>query len=367
MRTLRACAFLALLPAAAAAGWLDGFRDPDDGRLDLSEWLLERRGVLPVPIVITEPAVGYGGGLGGLFFRRAEREGVAGPAGARTPPDVYAIGAAGTENGTRGAAAGGMVSFDQDRYRWRGGIARVSMNLDFFGAGGDRPPLAYNLDGWGSVQQAMMRLGRSDAWLVGRWNYVDLANSFRSEGDPRIGTLERASRVSGLGVSLEQDSRDNIFTPSRGWKGSLELTWYDPDWGSDTQFQTYRAHAFGYWPVGKSLVLAARGDLRSAEGRVPFYMLPYVDLRGVPALRLQDRHTAALETEARWNLDARWSLVGFVGAGRAWGGDGGTDTISRGAGFRYLIARRLGLYVGVDWAWSTQDRAWYLQVGSAWR
>jgi hypothetical protein len=45
----------------------------------------------------------------------------------------------------------------------------------------------------------------------------------------------------------------------------------------------------------------------------------------------------------------------------------GTDTVARGVGFRYLIARRLGLYVGVDVAKSTQDHGIYLQVGSAWR
>ena len=34
------------------------FRDPEDRRVDVSEWLLERKGVLPVPIIITEPASG---------------------------------------------------------------------------------------------------------------------------------------------------------------------------------------------------------------------------------------------------------------------------------------------------------------------
>jgi len=100
-------------------------------------------------------------------------------------------------------------------------------------------------------------------------------------------------------------------------------------------------------------------------------MLPFVDLRGVPKARLQDRHTAVLEVEARWNLDARWALIGFFGGGRAWGRAGsfpdGAGAVAKGAGFRYLIARSLGLYMGVDWAWSNVDHAWYIQVGSAWR
>ena len=349
---------------------LKGFLDPEDGQFDLSEWLLDRKGLLPVPIVITEPAVGFGGGLMAVFFRESIREAAGRSSGGRvTPPDIYAIGGAATENGTKAGVAGGLVTFDQDRYRWRGGVARMSANLDFYGVGGRDLPLTYNLDGWASVQHGMKRLGDSDLWAVARWNYLDLQSRFDPESQSaRFGDVVRANRASGLGLSLEVDTRDNIFTPSRGWTGSLDLTWYDPDWGSDTRFQSYRAHAFVYWPATPTLVLAGRIDGRAAEGRVPFYMLPFIDLRGVPALRLQDRRTAVLETEARWNVTPRWALIGFIGAGRAWGtGPSDADTVARGVGFRYLIARRLGLYAGIDYARSTQDDAIYLQVGSAWR
>jgi hypothetical protein len=351
-----------------------GFRDPQDGRLDLSDWLLDRKGVLPVPLLITEPALGLGGGVMALFFRESMRESSqkAQDRGRIAPPDIFALGAMGTDNGTRGAALGGMVSSNDGRYRWRGAVVRPDVNLEFFGVGGRDLGRQFNLEGWVSVQHAMVRLGDSDAWLVGRWNFFDLKNRF----DPGtagglVGTIDRSARSSGLGATLEYDSRDTIFTASRGWKGALDLTFYDPAIGSDQRFQTYRAYAFGYWPLDRSLVLGARADARSSGGTVPFYLLPFVEMRGVPLLRLQDRHTALVETELRWNVDARWALVGFLGAGRAWGTttsfSEGTDTVTKGGGFRYQLARRLGLSMGVDWAWSTQDHGWYLTVGSAWR
>lgn len=368
-----ACALLALAPAARA-NWMDSFRDKEDGRLDLSDWLLDHKGVLPVPLVITEPALGMGGGVMALFFRESMRERAdkAKATGRMAPPDIYGLGAMGTENGTRAAAAGGMVSSEDGRFRWRGALVRTDVNLDFFGIGGRADGLGYNLDGWVSVQHGMVRLGESDLWLVGRWNYFDLKSRF-DIGDPAslVGSIDRASRASGLGVSLEFDTRDNIFTPSRGTKSSVDLTFYDPAIGSDRAFQTYRAYLFHYWPVADSLVLAGRADARSSGGTVPFYLLPYIDMRGVPIGRLQDQHTAVLETELRWNLDARWALVGFLGGGRVWGTttdfSEGTETVSKGVGFRYLLARRLGLYAGIDWAWSTQDHGWYIQIGSAWR
>ena len=216
-----------------------------------------------------------------------------------------------------------------------------------------------------------MRLGRSDFWLGTRWLYLDLKNRFEVEGVPQLNNLERATRASGLGLSLEFDSRDNIFTPSRGWTGSFEATFFDPNWGSDTRFQSYRGYAFVYVPIEREFVIAGRVDGRAVEGQVPFFMLPFVDLRGVPVARLQDRRTGVLETELRWNVTPRWAAIGFIGAGRAWGTttsfSEGTDTTAYGVGFRYLIAKRLGLYAGLDVARSTQDRAVYIQIGSAWR
>jgi hypothetical protein len=40
---------------------------------------------------------------------------------------------------------------------------------------------------------------------------------------------------------------------------------------------------------------------------------------------------------------------------------------THGAGFRYKIARVLGLYAGLDAGWGPDDRAVCVQVGSAWR
>jgi hypothetical protein len=94
-------------------------------------------------------------------------------------------------------------------------------------------------------------------------------------------------------------------------------------------------------------------------------------MRGLAAARYQDEHTALGEIELRWNVTPRWALVGFAGAGRAWGTtesfDEADTIVSRGAGFRYLIARLLGVYMGMDFAWGPDDFAFYIQVGNAWR
>lgn len=370
-----AAALLAGLPALAD----EAFRDPQDGAFDASEFLLDKKGFLPVPVIITEPAVGYGAGAALVFFRESLRERASHvkPGEPLTPPDIYVAALAATENGTKVMGGGGLVTFDQDRYRWRGFVGLPDVNLDFYGVGGQtgtgERKIAYNVDGVISTQQVMRRLGQSNNWIVGRWIYLDLDATFDpSRPQPVLPAPSRNVTSSGLGGSIEHDSRDNFFSAGAGWKGSLEAMFYSPSWASDNEYETYRALAFGYVPVGKDFILGAKGDVRSANGDVPFYQLPFIELRGVPVARYQDRRTLASEFELRWNATPRWSFLGFVGSGRAWGsgdkafGDAGTVT-SGGVGFRYLVARRLGILAGLDIAKSAENTAIYIQAGSAWR
>ena len=51
-----------------SASMMDEFIDPQDGMFDTSHWLAERKGFFPMPIIITEPAVGFGLGAGLLFL-----------------------------------------------------------------------------------------------------------------------------------------------------------------------------------------------------------------------------------------------------------------------------------------------------------
>src|SRR3974390_2493631 len=46
------------------------FRSPDDGWFDVSAFLEEKYGFIPIPLIITEPAVGYGGGAGLTFLSK---------------------------------------------------------------------------------------------------------------------------------------------------------------------------------------------------------------------------------------------------------------------------------------------------------
>src|SRR5687767_8674310 len=90
------------VPEATPPAGTSKFRDPDDGQIDLSRFLATPRNFLPVPLIVTEPAVGYGGGLAGMFLRPRKDAGSEGFA----RPNISIVGGIATENGTWAAFAG---------------------------------------------------------------------------------------------------------------------------------------------------------------------------------------------------------------------------------------------------------------------
>lgn len=372
-------AALALIPARSpAAPWDDeGFRDPVDGRFDASHWLLERKGFLPVPIVITEPAIGYGGGIGLLFFHRnLAAPGEAGKEGrAFVPPDITAAFAMGTENGTRGGGFGHLGYSEGRRWRYFAGAARGSINLAWYGSAGfgggtQSEGRDFNIDGTGGVADLRYRFGDSEWWAGLRYLGSTTKSSFDRERPAEIPPWQYDATISGLGPVVEYDGRDTIFTPSRGVRFYGEALRFLPSLGSDHSFDRWRLALQGFHPLGGRFVLGLRADAQGTSGEPPFYARPFIELRGIPAMRYQGDRVAVLEAEGRFDLDGRWSLVGFAGAGRAAASGGLADAPTRsafGGGVRYFIARALGLHVGMDVARGPEKSAVYLIVGSMWR
>ena len=87
-------------------------------------------------------------------------------------------------------------------------------------------------------------------------------------------------------------------------------------------------------------------------------------------MRYQGEEVLTAEAEYLWGFTPRWSLALFYGAGKTFGvaRDGGENRTESayGAGFRYRLARKLGLQAGIDLAKGPEDTAFYITVGNAW-
>ncbi|WP_143277195.1 BamA/TamA family outer membrane protein [Bordetella genomosp. 1] len=371
-RARRVAALMAALAVQGAAAEGLSWRDPEDGAFDISDFLLHHRGVMPVPALITEPAVGYGGGLMLLYFSESMAEAGA-QAKARgesvAPPNITGVGGMMTENGSRGGGLFHFHTWDGDRYRYLGALAQGRMNLDYYGM--LNRGRSYEIKGTFLVQQLLARIGDSH-WYVGpRYTYMRSETRFTGERATELSRAELDKHIGKAGLVIDYDNRDNMFYPTRGSYGEFEAQFARGWAGSDQDYESYRLRAYTWLPIAQKWTLGLRGDGQTTSGTVPFYAQPYIDLRGVARGRYQDRSVLTGEVELRYALTPRWSLLGFTGVGKAYGNwktFGEASSVSSvGAGFRYLIARKLGLSVGVDVAHSSQQNAFYIQVGSAWR
>jgi hypothetical protein len=343
----------------------------DDGWPDLSTFLDEKYGFLPIAMPITEPAIGYGV-AGGLAF-------ISQPFGAAAKglgrPDVTFVGGFGTENGTWGVAAVDMRHWLDDHVQTIVGFVYASVNLDFHGFGEDgvleNNPIRYNLQPTGGLANVRYRFGDTLLWAGVGYMFAHTEVSADSPEDrPRLPNYEDASNVGGLTLAATFDSRDNFFTPTSGFYAEASVTPYAKWLGGDDNFERLALTAIEFLPLPVNLYVGAREDVAAAFGDAPFYLKPYVALRGVPIMRYQGDEIAQAEVELRWQFYGRLSLIGFAGAGVTWNdlgwGNDSANVFSGGGGFRYELARRYGLHMGVDVAASRDTTAFYIQVGSAW-
>jgi hypothetical protein len=341
------------------------FFDPDDGCFDLSQIIEHPLGFIPMVIPITEPAIGYGG-VGSLIFI-SENENS--PDGKKIKPNIAALGVMGTQNGTEGYFAMHSGNWLDGKLQTFALVADMSVNLDFHGA--SSRALQYNIDGRLIKLEGKYRLGTSRSMLGLAYTYGDITTQFKTQNLPQDITFgNRQSNIGSIGVIYNYDTRDNIFTPNKGFMGDITATFDDPAFGSSATYQKLNLSGFYYRTIYENLVFGLRGTAEMSFGDTPFYQLPFIQLRGIPAMRYQGESIAFTEAELRWKIRNRTSLIGFAGAGATsskWNDLTWNDQVaSGGVGIRYELARKQGLHMGLDLGFSKDTTAIYVVFGSAW-
>lgn len=344
------------------------FRDSTDNAIDMSDWLLNKRGFLLVPTVITEPAVGYGGAAAAIYFHSSYAD-------KKAPPSMSGVFGMGSENGTWGAGVFHVGYWKKDHIRYMGAVGKMNINIGFYGSGNvgliDIESVNMNMDSWLVLQQIRFRIGESNFFSGGRYLYYNTSNTFEIPIDiPEFSGVKFESTLSEATMMINYDSRNNIFSPDKGFYLELSGTYSDTWMGGDDLYGRIATKMIGYVRAPGKLVMGVRNENTFSVGDIPFYARPIVFLRGAPLMKYQNKNATVTEIELSWNAYRRWNIVGFTGVGNAFASfdefSEGKSVASIGTGFRYLIARKFGMQMGMDFAQSTDDFAFYVVFGTSW-
>jgi hypothetical protein len=358
-------------PATSATNVPSKFFDDQDGWLDLSKFLETGHGFVPMVMPITEPAIGYGAAAGLIFIDRPETK----PGEKPALPNMAVIGGALTESKTWAGFAGDTRWWLDDRLQTKVFAGYGQANLHFYGIGADSTynhhSLDYSLRPAAGSLDARYRLGQSPFLAGLGYAFSETKVTFANNAQPPgVNVPTSDMKVGGITPLLAYDTRNTPFTPTKGIYAEASVALNDTAFGGDTDFQIVNATLIYYLPLASQWTLGLKGDAGFSFGDAPFYTLPSISLRGAPARDYQTHDIAQIEAELRWQFWGRFSIVGFAGTGIAWNNfdkfQSQRTLVTGGTGFRYELARKFGLHMGVDVAFGPANTAVYVQFGSGW-
>ncbi len=347
-------------------------QDSLDGKFDVSNFLMDANGFLLVPQLITEPALGnIGIMLTPIFIHPNKHK----DEGKYVAPNITAGFGGYTANKTWFAGAMRIASLPRLGLKYRVGAGYGSVNLDFYRevpALGERK-FAFNFETFAFFGSITKEIGNSNVYAGVQ--YLFMKNKVSPEFDftslPDFIEDKALDNIqSSPGLLVEYDIRDNVFTPNSGTLISTNFRVNDEWTGSDFEFQNFKISALQYFKTTPKLVSGFRLETQLQFGDAPFYLEPGINLRGVPAARYQGNSTYLAETEQRYDFNLRWSGIAFTGVAKTLDyGESFNDSdliYNYGVGFRYLIARKFKLRMGIDVAMSNNNFGYYIVFGSAW-
>ena len=351
-----------------------------DGMFDVSNFLKKKYGFFAMPVIMTSPALGNGGGLHLMYLDSALTGTYDEETKRYIPPSMTGAVAIATENGTKVGGAYHIGFWKKDTIRTMTFLGAPDAFLDFYPNKDYLPKemkVTMNLKGLAGYQELKVRYKNSNWFLGGDYTYIgfDTEPKNKTGIKPLDELMTQDTRLSGLSLKALYDTRNSIFTPDQGLFGQVRVTNYNKAIGSQSEFTGINTKAFYFQPVTKKFFMGYRLELNGVEGEAPFYMYPYVDLRGIPSVRYQGQYAMQGELQGKYKVTDRFSLVLFGGSGTVFGkteiGEktnfGDADwRWTKGTGLRYTIASDFKMDVGFDYAWGPEDQYFYLQFGSAW-
>jgi hypothetical protein len=183
----------------------------------------------------------------------------------------------------------------------------------------------------------------------------------------------RGGFVSGIGLVVNWDSRDNTFASYSGSFYQLTTLFYRRGFGSTFSYDDVQLDARKFFEVLPSQILAIQGAAEIISGTAPFQNLARFGgaslLRGYFDGQYRDNTSIALQAEYRIPLWWRFGAVAFVGVGQVadkvvrW--RTGEFKFAGGAGIRFVMNTGDRVALRIDLGYGENSSGLYITATEA--
>lgn len=339
--------------------------------------------LLPLPLIYYTPETRLAYGVAPTFTFRFKRDmdALRADSSASVRPSQVTLGFAYTQNKQLLFYVPFQLFYDQDKYYFNGEAGYYKYSYFFFGVGQREVPSELygvnfpriRINAFRRVAEAIPK-GKLYAGV--RYQYEDYqVTTVEPDGLLASGAVPGGlgSKLSGAGLGLFYDSRNEIFFPTSGMIADIAYLNQSRVWGSNVRFDRYTADLSSYHKLTKHAVLAVNYFLSFTSGVAPFNAMSLLGgtkrMRGYYEGRFRDQNAALLQSEVRFDIYKRLGGVVFGSLGIL--GDDATllrpDDLKAayGAGLRFTINRVDHLNIRVDYGFGNQSSGFYLTLGEA--
>ncbi len=333
----------------------------------------QRRLVL-FPVIVKSPEYLWGGGVAGTFFFKLHKDSTTRTSSLKNVT-FYTL------RNQFVFASDGTIYFPNERYILHF-IASYSLFPDrFWGLGNETPSEnqeKYSISQYDLYPQ-LLRKVFSDFYLGVSYEFQNVFNfDYNKDGtslfDIQNITGRYGGKISGAGLLVTWDSRNNAFSPSKGFYIQYYNGFYNKSIGSDFNFIIRNIDIRKYFAFKKDRVLALQLNLVSTVGDTPVRDMASIGsssyMRGYYEGRYADRNMIAVQAEFRVPVSGRWGFTTFGGAGRVGSSLGDVFLLKSikptfGVGLRYALRPKEKLNLRVDAGFGKQSQGTYINIGEA--
>ncbi len=203
------------------------------------------------------------------------------------------------------------------------------------------------------------------------WSITEKETGGQLENPTLLGS--EGGNISGIGLILTHDTRDNVFSATRGNLVEINFKRYFKFLGSDFSYSDLSIDVRYFFPVFKRHVIAFQGKMQTQSGDVPFVSMAKMggefNMRGYFFGRYRDKNLLLFQGEYRMPLFWKLGIVGFAGVGSV------ADQLknltqnpmklSYGFGLRFLFDRKENIVLRFDFGFGENGSSFYFSAFEA--